>query len=129
VVYLNRVPFVSVAEEIVSKVRDLRLREAQLTERVPSEEGTWYRRHIVQLAENLDLRSRKRRNSGESEGSIQGPSSWYVSCVTQLVYFSVPTLEFSQDPERTRKENGGGGGNGGQHADGCVFFRAQPELY
>ena len=62
-----------------AKVRDSRQGEAWPMEREQSEDGTPNRTGIVRLIYDSILRSRRRRNSGGSEGSVQNLSSGYGS--------------------------------------------------
>jgi len=56
------------------QVQRMRLGAARSMERARNEDGKTNRTSVVQLAEYLILRSRKRRNSGEPEGSVRRDS-------------------------------------------------------
>ena len=79
-----------------------------------------------QLTENSILRSRKRRDSGGSGGSVQCFPSEYVLPVQMRTPFL--TFNRSHDREERWKADGSGGQNG-QRVDGYVLYCARPEQH
>ena len=117
-IYPDRILFVSIAEKAAVKIPETRLRETRSIERARSKDGTLNCAHVVRLTEYLILRSRKRRNSGGSEGSVQDFASGYGFYVPPPVHFSLLTSNHSQDPEKRQVQNGSGGQKSGQRTDG-----------
>ena len=75
--------------------------------------------HFIRFAKCPIVRSRKRRNSGGSEGSIQGSPSRYVSMPYNQPIVPFPTTDHSQEPPLGGgEENGSEGENGEQQAYG-----------
>jgi hypothetical protein len=73
VVSLDWILFTPIAEKMEAKIRRTRLGGTRTVERVRSENGMQNWTGIVWFAKHLILRSRKRRNSGGLEGSVQAP--------------------------------------------------------
>lgn len=100
-------------------ILNLRLGKAWLTRRVGNAGGGFHRIHVIRLTEYSIPRSRKHRNSGGSEASVQSSPFGYDLYAHNQPNFIFLTFDRSQDPGRERKENGSDGlQSGGQRADG-----------
>ena len=104
-----------IAEEVEGKILNSRLGETQFAERARNEGGALHCVNIIQFTEYLIPRSRKRRNSSESEGSVQSSPLGYESFAPQ----------HNWDLDGGRREIGGLGQGVDQRADGRVCFPRQ----
>jgi hypothetical protein len=119
---VDQILFVFIAEKVGARTRRTRLGETRSAERVRNENGTSNCAGIVWLTENFILRSRKRRNSGGSEGTAQGLPLGYGFHAPQPIDSPFLIFNHSQDHEGQWNENRNGGQNSGKHADGYVSF-------
>jgi len=80
-----------------AKIRGTTLGVIRSREKLQSEDGTLNRPIIVLVTNESILRSKKRRNSGDSEGSVQGSPSRYGLRIPQPADFQFLTFERRQD--------------------------------
>ena len=80
------------------------MRKAQPVEGVRSEDGRLNLATIVRLAERLTDRSKKRRNSGGTEGSFGGSFPGYDPYPRNSSVYQFLTLDRSQGPEENVRE-------------------------
>ena len=116
-VSLDCILFMAIAEKMEAKIRRMRLGGTRPVERVRSENGMQNRAGIVWFAKYLILRSRKRRNSGGSEGTVQAPPG-YGPYAPHPIDFPFLIFDPSQGPEGRWAENESSRQKGGQQADG-----------
>ena len=88
--------------------------ETRSAETARSEDGTLNRTTVILFSDYLILRSRKRRNSGRLEGSVQGSPLGMVYKSHDQPVFTFLTLGNSQGLEERQEESGDEWQKGGQ---------------
>ena len=127
-VHLDQFPFAPTVEKAELKIRDPRLTETRSTERIQHKDGALNPTSVICLTEESILRSKKRRNSGVSGGSVQDSlASGYSLYAPRPVCSPFLIFNNSQEPEDRRKKNENGRQNGKGWVDGYVSSRVQLE--